>query len=125
MAEKKVVFVAFAKEDEGSKRMLVGQRLNTSTPFEWTDMSVDNPYVSGWKDRVRTRIRRSDGVIALISASTPQASGQLWEITCAREEGVPVLGLWLGSYRTKPAAMGTAPCVAWTWESVAEFINSL
>lgn len=122
---KKIVFDAFAKEDEGSKRMLVGQRLNTSTPFEWTDMSVDNPYETGWKERVRTRIRRSDGLIALISAHTPQATGQLWEIQCAKEEGVPVLGLWLGDYRTKPAVMGSSPCVVWTWDAVANFINSI
>lgn len=122
---KKTVFVAFAKEDEGSKRMLVGQRLNNSIPFEWTDMSVDSPYISGWKDRVRTRIRRSDGVIALLSANTLRAEGQLWEIECARQEGKPLLGIWLGDFRGKPAAMGSAPCVPWTWASVENFIDGL
>lgn len=34
-------------------------------------MSVKQPNVTEWKQRVRTRIRRSDGVVALISSSTP------------------------------------------------------
>ena len=55
-------------------------------------MSVKDPYDTEWKQRVRTRIRRSDGVIALVSSSTPKAARQLWEIKCARDEGKPLLG---------------------------------
>ena len=67
MGNKKVVFVAFAIEDESQRNLLKGQSLNTESPFEYVDMSVKKPYDKEWKDRVRTRIRRSDGVIALIS----------------------------------------------------------
>jgi hypothetical protein len=125
MVDKKVVFVAFAKEDEASRNLLKGQSLNTRSPFEYIDMSVKNPYDSGWKTQTHTRIRRSDGVIALISTNTPKASGELWEIACAREESKPLLGIWLGDYRTKPQAMGTAPCKLWTWDTIAAFINGL
>ena len=65
MAEKKTVFVAFAIEDEGQRNLLKGQSLNTKSPFEYIDMSVKDAYDSDWQSRVRTRIRRSDGVIAL------------------------------------------------------------
>jgi hypothetical protein len=125
MAGRKVVFIAFAKEDEGSRNLFSGQKVHPRTPFEFTDMSVKQPYDTAWKERTRTRIRRSDGVIALISASTPRAAGQIWEIECARAQGKPLLGIWLGDYRTKPAAMGSAPCRIWTWENVAAFIDSL
>jgi hypothetical protein len=125
MADRKVVFVAFAKEDEASRNLLKGQSLNTKSPFEYMDMSVKNPYDSAWKTQTRTRIRRSDGVIALISAHTPKAAGELWEISCAREEGKKLLGIWLGEYRTKPREMGTAPCKVWTWDNIADFINGL
>jgi hypothetical protein len=64
MAEKKMVFVAFAIEDERQRDFLKGQALNTDCPFEYIDMSVKEAYDSNWKERVRTRIRRSDGVIA-------------------------------------------------------------
>jgi hypothetical protein len=35
------------------------------------------PYVTEWKRRVRTRVRRSDGVIALIGSNTLKATGEL------------------------------------------------
>ena len=122
----KTVFIAFAKEDESTRNLFTGQRVHPDTPFEFTDMSVKEPYSSAWKERVLTRIRRSDGVIALISSSTPTATGQLWEISCAVKEGKPVLGIWIeDGYRTKPIQMGTASCVTWTWENVANFIDGL
>lgn len=125
MAEK-VVFIAFAKEDESARNLFAGQRLNTRSPFSFTDMSVKSPYETEWKERVRSRVRRSNGVIALISSNTPRATGQLWEIKCALEEKKPLLGLWIqDGYRTKPAEMGAAPVKAWTWENVTSFIDSI
>jgi nucleoside 2-deoxyribosyltransferase len=122
----KIVFIAFAKEDEAAKNLFTGQRLNTSSPFSFVDMSVKEPYQREWKERVRARVKRCDGVIALISRSTPDASGQLWEIQCAVEEGKPLMGLWIqDGYRAKPAIMGTAPIKAWTWDNVASFIDSI
>lgn len=122
----KTVFIAFAKEDESTRNLFTGQRVHPDTPFEFTDMSVKEPYSSEWKAKVRARIRRSDGVVALISSNTPKATGQLWEISCAVEEGVPVIGIWIeDGYRTKPTEMGSAPCVAWTWDNVANFIDGL
>ncbi|MFH8873206.1 TIR domain-containing protein [Streptomyces griseus] len=126
MTDKKTIFVAFAMEDESRRNLFTGQRVHPDSPFEFIDLSVKEQYVTDWKDRVRTRIRRSQGVIALISKSTPGATGQLWEITCAREEGKPLLGIWLDEdYRVKPAAMGSAPCKKWTWDNVANFIDSV
>jgi hypothetical protein len=89
-------------------------------------MSVKEPYTSEWKEKVRTRVRRSDGVIALISKSTPTATGELWEIQCAVEEKKPLLGIWLeDDYRTKPSVMANAACTSWTWDNVAKFIDGL
>lgn len=126
MAEKKVVFVAFAIEDERQRDFLKGQSLNTTSPFEYTDMSVKEPYDSDWKERVRTRIRRSDGVIALVSKSTSNSSGQKWEINCAKEEGKKLIGLWAYSDdRTEPAILNGTRIIVWTWDGIAKFIDSL
>ncbi len=109
-----------------NRNLFTGQRVNASTPFEFTDMSVKQPYDTGWKEKTRTRVRRSDGVIALISSNTPNATGELWEIECAVEERKPLIGIWLeDNYRTKPSEMGGAPCKTWTWDNVANFIDSL
>lgn len=122
----KRVFIAFAKEDERIRDLLKGQALNTRSPFEYIDMSVKEPYDSNWKERVRTRIRGCDGVIALISKNTPSAAGERWEIQCAIDEGKPLLGLWIyKGDRTEPDVMKGQKIVVWTWEAIADFIDSL
>jgi len=75
MANKKVIFVAFSMKDERQRDFLKGQSLLTDSPFEYVDMSVKEPYVTNWKDRVRTRIKRSDGVIILVSKNSLNSDG--------------------------------------------------
>ena len=94
MTERKTISVAFAMEDVRSRDLLKGQALNTDSPVKYVDMSVKEPYDTEWKKRVRTRIRRSDGVISLISRNSISSSGQKWEISCAREEGLKLRGFW-------------------------------
>jgi hypothetical protein len=122
----KRVFIAFAKEDERIRDLLKGQSLNTASDFEYDDMSVKDPYSSEWKERVRTRIRGSNGVIALISKETPTASGEIWEIECAIAEKKPLLGLWIyKGDRTEPTVMQGQKIVVWTWPAITQFIDSL
>lgn len=126
MARTKRVFVAFAKEDERARNLLKGQSLHTDSPFEYVDMSVKEPYDTAWKTRTRTRIKGSDGVIALLSKNSPKADGELWEIKCAVEEGKPLLGVYISKDdKTKPKEIGSAKCTEWTWDGIARFIDSL
>ena len=112
MADKKTIFVAFAIEDERQRDFLKGQSLNTNSPFEYVDMSVKEAYATESKEKVRTRIRRSDGVIALVSKNSLTSTGQRWEIACAKEEKKRVLGIWAYTDdRTKLEGVNT---VVWT-----------
>jgi len=123
MADKKVVFVAFAIEDETQRDFLKGQSLNTKSPFEYIDMSVKEPYNSEWKDRVCSRIRRSDGVIALISKNSQSSSGEKWEIQCAKDEKKPLRGIW--AYTDDRTGLEGVNTVVWTWDNIKHFIDSL
>lgn len=126
MARTKVVFVAFAIEDERQRDFLKGQSLLTSSPFEYVDMSVKEAYESDWKEKVRTRIRRSDGVLALVSRNTLNSSGEKWEIQCAKDEGKTMIGMWAYSDdRTRPADLAGYRIIEWSWESIAGFIDGL
>lgn len=102
---------------------LKGQSLNTKSPFEYVDMSVKEAYDSDWKERVRTRIRRSDGIIALVSKNSLTSSGQKWEIACAREEKKKVFGIW--AYTDDRTDLPGANTVVWTWAAIENFIDSL
>ena len=123
MANKKVVFVAFAIEDDRQRDFLKGQSLNTNCPFEYIDMSVKEAYESDWKNKVATRIRRSDGVIALISSNSLKSTGQKYEIQCAKDEKKPLRGIWAYTNdRTNVEGLNTT---VWTWDNIAKWIDSL
>lgn len=123
MNRNKTIFVAFAIEDEKARDLLKGQSLNTQSPFEYIDMSVKNAYDSDWKTKVRTRIRRSNGVIALISKNSLNSSGQKWEIVCAKEEGKKVLGVW--AYTEDRTNIQGVQIDVWKWKTIEDFIKSL
>ena len=119
----KTIFIAFAIEDERMRDFLKGQSLLTNSPFEYVDMSVKQAYDTDWKNKVRTRIRRSDGVIKLVSKKSLTSSRQKWEIQCAKEEGKKILGIWAYSDdRTNIVGVLTK---TWTWDNIKNFINSL
>jgi hypothetical protein len=123
MADKKVIFIAFAIEDERQRDLLKGQSLSTLSPFEYIDMSVKEAYETDWKDKVRTRIRRSDALIVLVSKNSLQSSGQKWEIECAKEEKKPILAFW--AYKDDRTWLSSVTTYVWEWETIRKFINNL
>jgi len=123
VADKKVVFIAFAIEDETQRDFLKGQSLHPRAPFEFIDMSVKEPYDSNWKDRVRTRIKRSDGVIVLVSKNSLKSSGQKWEITCAKEEKRTIRGIW--AYSNDRTDLEGVKTYVWSDDNINNFIDSL
>jgi len=86
-------------------------------------MSVKDAYNTEWKEKVRTRIRRSDGVIALVSKNSLTSSGQKWEIQCAKEEKKKIKGIW--AYADDRTKLDGVTTVAWTDANISSFIDSL
>lgn len=123
MTDKKVVFVAFAMEDVKQRDLLKGQSLHPRCPYEYIDMSVKEAYDADWKVKVRTRIRRSDGVIALVSSDSLTSSGQKWEIQCAKDENKKLIGIW--AYSNDRTVVPGLKTIEWKWSAIEDFINSL
>jgi hypothetical protein len=128
MATKHRIFVSFAVEDKIYRDFLVGQARNAKSPFEFVDLSVKQPWDNAWKTNCRTRVKGCDGMVALVSKNTASATGQLWEVKCAREETVPIRGIYVDA-NNKPATLPTefsgVRVLNWTWDNIAAFINSL
>jgi hypothetical protein len=65
--------------------------------------------------------------IAMISKNTMQAEGARWEMKCAHEEGIPVLGIQI--HRDEPGRVppetGTSPAINWDWDRIGRFIDGL
>ncbi|HEV2765079.1 MAG TPA: hypothetical protein VGV38_19005, partial [Pyrinomonadaceae bacterium] len=67
-------------------------------------------------------------VIALISRNTEHASGARWEIRCAAEERIPMIGVHIHkdfNKRYTPPELHGRQVIDWTWEGIAGFINRL
>ena len=125
---KKRVFTSFAvPEDTAARTLLVGQARNASVPFELIDYSVKQPWSNAWKTQCRARIRSCHGFIVMLSAATARAAGACWEIKCAVEEGVPVLGVRVPNKAqgTLPAEMRGQRVVDWTHANIAAFVKAL
>ena len=124
----KRIFISFAIEDENLRDLLRGQSRNTNSPFEFVDMSVKQPWDSQWKTKCRTRIRGCDGMISIITRNTKKADGQIWEMNCAIDEGIPLLAIYgnkdhIGA--TIPNECGYLPVVDWNWEKISAWIKQL
>jgi hypothetical protein len=126
MISRKRVFIAFAVEDRNYRDLLKGQSLNTGSPFEYIDISVKEPWDREWKTRCRSRIKGCDGVVALLSRNSLNADGQKWEITCAREERVPLIGIHIYTDdSSSPPEMDGVRKVRWRWDDIRQFIDRL
>lgn len=126
--ERKRIFISFAIEDEIYRDHLVAQARNKRSPFELIDMSVKEAYKqSEWQQRCRTRIRRCHGVIVLLSKNTYHSSGARWEMRCAREEGIPIIGMHIkkNEQGAIPPELKGKRVIAWSWENISKFIDKL
>lgn len=125
---KKRVFISFAIEDETLRNLLVGQARNDNSPFEFVDMSVKQPWDSEWKKKCRSKIKSCDGVLVIVTKNTKNATGQLWEVSCAKEEAVLRRGIW-GSATDRPSSLPSdfegVRVVNWTWENIKSWLDTL
>ena len=124
----KRIFISFAIENENLRDFLRGQSRNTNSPFEFVDMSVKQPWDSQWKTKCRTRIRGCDGMISIITRNTKKADGQIWEMNCAIDEGIPLLAIYGNKDHisaTIPNECGHLPVVDWNWEKISAWIKQL
>jgi hypothetical protein len=120
------IFTSFAIEDISLRTLFTGQAKNSSVPFEFVDYSVRSAWDSSWKTNCRTRIRGCKGLIAIVTRNSRNAEGQLWEVKCAKEEGVPILLIW-GSANDKsmllPAELSGRTIYDWTWANIEAFVK--
>jgi hypothetical protein len=125
---KKRIFISFAIEDSRYRDYLVAQAKNQSSPFEFIDMSVKKAWQKDeWRKRCRTKIRRSDGVIVLLSNHTMQANGARWEIKCAIQEHKRIIGMRIKKNEQCliPSELSGKKVIRWSWKNLENFINSI
>lgn len=128
MASKFRIFTSFAIEDKWARDYLVGQAKNEKSPFEFVNMAVNEPWDEKWKTQCRSRIKGCDGMIAMVSKNTAKGAGALWEVKAAKEEGIPVIGIYATTENrpdSLPAEFSGVRVFGWTWSAVKSFLDSL
>lgn len=119
-------FISFDFDhDEDLRNLLVGQAKNPDSPFVIADWSLKDPLTGDWKEKVRSRIKRTDQVIVICGEFTDTASGVSTELTIAREEKKPYFLLWGRKEKEckKPkSALGTDKIYKWTWDNLKSLI---
>ncbi len=126
MAATTRIFIGFAVEDKQYRDLLRGQSKLGDSPIDYTDMSVKEPWDSSWKTKCRQRIKGCDGFIALLSRNVRNAEGARWEIKCAVEEGLPVLGVHIHQNDDyKPPEIQGKRVIRWTRDGIGNWINKL
>lgn len=124
----KRIFISFAMEDSEYRDHLVRQARNNKSPFEFMDMSVKKPWKqTEWKRRCRTKIKRSDGVIVLLSKNTWHAGGARWEMKCTRDEKKPIIGMHIkkNDKGAIPLELKGKRVILWSWANLERFINNI
>ncbi|OQA65024.1 MAG: hypothetical protein BWY38_02792 [Ignavibacteria bacterium ADurb.Bin266] len=127
-SKNKKVFVSFAVEDSKYRDFMVAQAKNKRSPFSFIDMSIKQPWSEGeWKRNCRKKIKDSDGVIVLLSNHTYHAGGARWEIKCADEENVPIMGIHVrkDDKYSIPPELSKRSVKEWSWDNISNFIDSL
>lgn len=125
---KQRIFISFAIEDVRLRDLLVGQARNDASPFDFVDMSVKQPWDSSWKTNCRTKIKGCDGLIAIITKNSKQSAGEIWEVKCAKEEGIPCIGIWGHSedyLKTLPADLVPLRVMDWNWSNISKWLEMI
>lgn len=126
--EPKKIFVSFAIEDSKYRDFLVAQAKNEKTPFSFIDMSVKQPWNENeWKRKCRAKIKSCDGMIVLLSKKTWHSGGSRWEIKCANEEGIPVIGMHIkkNDKGAIPPELEGSRIIEWSWDNLSKSIKKI
>jgi len=118
-------FISFAAEDKNYRDLLNGQAKHPDSPFEIADWSVQEPFDEKWKTQCRERIKKTQVMIILISKTTHKAEGACWEVATAKEEGIPVFGVYIDKEDKGqiPKELSGNDVIEWTWDGINNMIN--
>jgi hypothetical protein len=121
------VFLIYAEEDYRFCDLMISQARSSKLAVEFAHMQVKQPWVPRWKGLCRARVRECNGAIVLISKKTHEAAGVKWELECACEGQLPILGIFVnqGDKGPVPEEIRDSPLIEWDWPEIAKFVHLL
>lgn len=121
-------FISFDFDNNKTiKDLFAGQAKNSRTPFNIEDWSSKKHLPQGqWEKLILEKINRGNMLIALIGKDTHNAVGVEAEIGFAKENNVPVFGVYVDGaswWTTLPSNIDSSRVIRWDWEEIANRID--
>ena len=122
-------FVSFDFDHNSTERILfAGQaRSDSPTPFTVADWSSKSTLPQReWEALIKEKINKTHVCIVMVGRYMASASGVAKEITMAKDQNVPVFGVYVGgadSTSTLPTGLMRSRTIAWKWPKVADMID--
>lgn len=121
------IFISFDFDHDSDLRdFLVGQSKHPDSPFEIEDWSLKEPLTGDWKEKIRTRIRRTEQVIVICGHYTDTATGVSTELSITQEEKKPyflLAGRKEGVNKNPKSALDSDKLYKWSWDNLRLLIQ--
>lgn len=114
--------------NEPERNLFAGQAKKDSlTPFVAADWSSRTrlPQAS-WEIEIKRRINQTHMCIVLVGNYMASATGVAKEIAMAKDQNVPVFGVYVGgatSASKLPGGLARSRTVTWDWGKIAAMVN--
>jgi len=123
-------FVSFDFDHNETEKMLfVGQAKNSRTPFSIQDWSAKSSMPqSQWEALVKEKIGKCNMLIVLVGKTMASASGVAQEIKMAKDQDVPVFGVYAGgadSSSNLPEGLQRNRTIKWNWDDIAAAVKQM
>lgn len=123
-------FISFDYDHNDTEKLLfAGQAKNSKTPFFIQDWSQKSSLPQAqWEKSVKEKINRCNLLIVLVGKSMATATGVAKEITMAKDQSVPVFGVYVGGAdgnSTLPSGLQRDRTIVWDWKKIAAAIDQM
>jgi len=123
-------FISFDFDhNENEKNLFVGQSKHSKTPFNIEDWSSKEALPqSQWEKLIKDKINKCHMVIVLVGKYMATASGVVKEIRWAKEQDVPVFGVYVGGANSSsnlPDGLSRSRVIFWDWDKIASAIDQV
>lgn len=123
-------FISFDFDNNSSEKILFGgQAKNSRTPFAIQDWSSKSSLPQAqWEILIKDKINKCNMLIVLVGKSMATATGVVKEIKMAKDQNVPIFGVYVGGADTSsalPEGLQRNRTIAWDWEKIASAIDQV
>ena len=122
------VYIAFAGKDAKFRDLLVGKARNAHLTVSFVETTMKSPGDAQWEAQVRSKIKTCAAALVLVSAHTAHVPGVLTEIKAAREENIPMRGIYVDFVHRPlhlPPVLEGLTIIQWKWRDILAYFQSL